>query len=97
MNISINSSLPYQINAYLPAEIQNSDKSKTLDKSILNIKESSSNDYQTFSNINEKVVLKDNCSAGNQLTHGVDLKLAGGIAHEKDVYKAVIKLEAEQK
>ena len=97
VNIAINSSLPYQINAYLPAEIQNANKTKTLDKSILNIKESSSDDYQTFTNTTDKIILKDNCSAGNQLTHGVDLKLAGGIAHEKDVYKATIKLEAEQK
>ena len=97
VNITINSSLPYQINAYLPAEIQNSDKSVTMDKSILNIKESSETAYQTFINTTDKIVLKDNCSAGNQLTHGVDLKLAGGIAHEKDVYKAIIKLEVEQK
>ena len=97
VNVTINSSLPYQLNAYLPSEIQNSDKTKTLDKSILNIKESSESVYQTFSNTTDKIVLKDNCSSGNQLTHGVDLKLAGGIAHEKDVYKAIIKLEAEQK
>ena len=97
VNLTINSSLPYQINAYLPVEIQNADKTKTLDKSILNIKESSSSNYQTFTNTTDKIILKDNCSAGNQLTHGVDLKLAGGIAHEKDVYKAIIKLEAEQK
>ena len=97
VNVTINSSLPYQINAYLPTEIQNADKTKTLDKSILNIKESSSNDYQTFANTTDKIVLKDNCSSGNYLTHGVDLKLAGGIAHEKDVYKATIKLEVEQK
>ena len=97
VNLTINSSLPYQINAYLPVEIQNADKTKTLDKSILNIKESSSSNYQTFTNTTDKIILKDNCSAGNQLRHGVDLKLAGGIAHEKDVYKATIKLEAEQK
>ena len=97
LNITINSSLSYQINAYLPAEIQNSDKSVTMDKSILNIKESSETAYQTFINTTDKIVLKDNCSAGNQLTHGVDLKLAGGIAHEKDVYKAIIKIEVEQK
>ena len=97
VNLTINSSLPYQINTYLPTEIQNSDKTKTLDKSILNIKENSESAYQIFSNTTDKIVLKDNCSAGNQLTHGVDLKLAGGIAHEKDVYKATIKLEAEQK
>ena len=97
VNITINSSLPYQLNAYLPAEIQNSDKTKTLDKSILNIKENSESDYQVFVNTTDKLILKDNCSAGNYLTHGVDLKLAGGIAHEKDVYKTTIKFEAEQK
>ena len=97
VNISINSSLPYQLNAYLPVEIQNSDKSNVMDKSILNIKENSEADYKEFANINEKVVLKDNCPAGNDLVHGVDLKLVGGIAHEKDVYKTTIKFEAEQK
>ena len=97
VNVSINSSLPYQLNAYLPAEIQNSDKTKTMNKEILQLKESGESDYKKFININEKVVLKDNCSSGNQLVHGIDIMLRGGIAHEKDVYKAVIKLEAEQK
>ena len=97
VNISINSSLPYQLNAYLPIEIQNSDKSNTMDKRILNIKENSEADYKEFLNINEKVVLKDNCPSGNDVVHGVDLKLVGGIAHEKDVYKTTIKFEAEQK
>ena len=97
INITINSSLPYQLNAYLPTEIQSSDKTNTMDKQILNIKENSETDYKEFSNINEKVVLKDNCPAGNDLTHGVDLKLVGGIAHEKDVYKTTIKFEIEQK
>ena len=97
VNVSINSSLPYQLNAYLPSEIQNADKTKTLDKSILNIKESNESTYQAFSNTTDKVVLKDNCNSGNQLVHGIDIMLKGGVAHEKDVYKAVIKLEAEQK
>ena len=44
-----------------------------------------------------KIILKDNCSAGNDLVHGVDIKLSGGISHEKDVYKTTIKFEAEQK
>ena len=97
VNISINSSLPYQLNAYLPIEIQNADKSNTMDKRILNIKENSETIYQAFTNTTDKLVLKDNCSAGNDLIHGVDIKLKGGIAHEKDVYKTTIKLEAEQK
>ena len=97
VNISINSSLPYQLNAYLSTEIQNSDKTNTMDKQILNIKENSESDYKEFTNINEKVVLKDNCSAGNDHLYGIDIKLKGGIAHEKDVYKTTIKFEAEQK
>ena len=97
INLTINSSLPYSINAYLLTEVQNSDKSKTMNKEILNIKENSETDYKNFSNINEKVVLKDNCSAGNRLNHGIDIKLKGRVAHEKDVYKTTIKFEVEQK
>ena len=97
VQISINSSLPYSLNAYLPTEIQNSDKSATMDKQILNIKENSETAYQTFANTTDKIILKDNCSAGNNLIHGVDIKLKGGIAHEKDVYKTTIKFEVEQK
>lgn len=97
VNITVNSSLPYQLNAYLPVEIQNTDKSNTMDKQILNIKENNELTYKTFTAINEKVVLKDNCPAGNDLVHGIDIKLKGGIAHEKDVYKTTIKFEVEQK
>ena len=97
VNISINSSLPYQLNAYLPVEIQNSDKSVTMDKRILNIKENSESNYQTFANTTDKIVLKDNCSNGNDLVHNIDIKLKSGIAHQKDVYKTTIKFEAEQK
>ena len=97
INLTIHSSLPYELNAYLPTEIQNSDKSKTMNKEILNIKENSEIDYKNFANINEKVVLKDNCSAGNRLNHGIDIKLKGRIAHEKDVYKTTIRFEVKQK
>ena len=97
IGITINSSLPYSLNAYLPVEIQNSDKTNTMDKSILNIKENSETIYQTFINNTDKIVLKDNNTAGNDLVHGIDIKLKGGIAHEKDVYKTTIKFEVEQK
>lgn len=97
VNISINSSLPYNLNAYLSTEIQNSDKSKIMDKDILNIKENSEANYQTFNSVDNKVVLKSNCESGNNKQHNIDFKLKGGIAHEKDVYKTTIKFEAEQK
>ena len=97
VNITISSSLPYSLNAYLPTEIQNLDGSNIMDKSILNIKENSETIYQTFINNTDKIVLKDNNTAGNDLVHGIDIKLKGGIAHEKDVYKTTIKFEVEQK
>ena len=96
VNISINSSLPYNLNAYLATEIQNSDKSVAMNKDILSIKDNSELDYQTFSSINNKIVLKSNCNSGNDKQHDINLKLNSGIAHEKDVYKATIKFEAEQ-
>lgn len=97
INLRINSSLPYELNAYLSTEIQNTDNSNIMDKNIFNIKENSESAYQTFENIRDKVVLKDNCNSGNNLIHGIDIKLKGGIAHEKDVYKTTIKFEAKQK
>ena len=96
VQISINSSLPYNLNAYLATDIQNSDKSNVMNKDILSIKDNSELDYQTFSSINNKVVLKSNCDSGNDKQHDINLKLNGGIAHEKDVYKTTIKFEAEQ-
>ena len=97
VNLTINSSLPYELNAYLATEIQNNDKSKIMDKSILNIKESSETNYNAFNNINEKLTLKDNNVAGNDIIHNLDLLLRGGISYEKDVYKTTIKFEAKQK
>ena len=97
VKLTINSSLPYELNTYLVTEIQNSDKSKIMDKSILNIKESSESNYNSFNNINEKLTLKDNNVAGNNIIHSIDLLLRGGISHEKDVYKTTIKFEAKQK
>ena len=97
VNITINSSLPYEINAYLPTEIQNSDKSRTMDKRILSIKANSETQYKEFTGINTKLSLLDNQPAGNDIVHPIDLKLNGSIAHEKDVYKTTIKFEAQQK
>ena len=67
-----------------------------MNKDIFSIKENSELNYQTFSDVNNKLILKENCRSGNNQKHNIDLKLNGGIAHEKDVYKTVIKFEAEQ-
>lgn len=68
-----------------------------MDKDILNIKASNQSTYSTFTDNSTPVVLLDNQPNGNNLVHGVDIKLKGGIAHQKDVYKTTIKFEVEQK
>ena len=80
VNLTISSSLPYQVNAYLSSEIQNSDKSNTMNKSIFNIKANSELVYEEFTDIVNPIVLLDNQSKGNGIVHGVDMKLKGGIA-----------------
>lgn len=97
IELSINSSLPYEINAYLEEEIQNADKTEVMDKRILNLKESSTTDYKEFTDVKTKLNLVPNSSAGNNKIHSFDFKLNGGIAHKKDVYKTTIKFEAIQK
>lgn len=97
VNLTVSSSLPYKINAYLASEIENADKSKTMDKSILNIKANSEQSYSTFNDTVNPVVLLDDQSRGNDIIHGIDLKLKSNIAHQKDVYKTTIKFEVEQK
>ena len=97
VNITINSSLPYDLNAYMPSEITSSDGSKTMPIDILNIKEGTKDDYQTFADTTNKVVLKSYCIEGNNINHKIDLKLDNNNAHVADIYKTVIKFEAEQK
>ena len=97
VNITINSSLPYSLNAYIPVEISNADGSNKIDLDILNIRESGETTYQTFENTTDKIVLKSDCAKGNGNIHNIDLKLDSNAAHKADVYKTVIKFEAEQK
>ena len=97
LELTINSSLPYEINAYLEEEIQNANKTAIMDKQILNLKESGTNDYKVFVDIKTKLTLISNSDAGNNKIHNFDFKLNGGIAHKADVYKTTIKFEAVQK
>lgn len=96
LEMSIKSSLPYDINAYLTGEITNADKSKTVDKRILNLKESSTTNYKEFSEINTKLNLSQGNSAGNNKIHKFDFRMNGGVAHKKDAYKTSIKFEIVQ-
>lgn len=97
VNLVVSSSLPYEVNAYLASEIQNNDKSKTIDKNILNIRANGEMSYKAFFDTTNPLMLLDSQSSGNDITHGIDLKLKGNIAHEKDIYKTTIKFEVKQK
>ena len=96
VNLTVSSSLPYKVNAYLASEIQNSDKSNVIDKSILNIKANSDVDYKEFIDTVNPITLLDNQSKGS-MSHGIDLKLKSDLAHKADVYKTTLKFEVEQK
>lgn len=101
VTLSINSSLPYDVNAYLPTAIQGS-RGGVMKPDTLRIKANSdSGAYKKFPGIgtgtSEKLVLLADESAGNGKTHGIDLKLQGGMANDADVYKATIKFEVFQK
>src|SRR5699024_3609044 len=69
ITVNINSSLTYDLNAYLVGEIQNADGSNKIDIDRLNIKANDETAYQEFAGVNQKLTLKSNCSAGNDLTH----------------------------
>lgn len=97
VNLTVSSSLPYKINAYLTSEIQNADKTNIMDRNILSIKANNKSTYNTFIGTVRPIVLLDDQLAGNDIVHGIDFKLKGNIGHKKDVYKTVIKFEVEQK
>ena len=97
VNLTVSSSLPYRVNAYLEDEIYNSDKTATLDKSTLNIKVNSDNSYKAFSNTTDPILLVDNHNEGVDISHGLDFMLSGGNTHKADVYKTTVKIEVEQK
>ena len=96
VNITVNSSLPYELNAYMPTPMSSSD-GKTMAMNVVNIKDNSESNYSQFVNTTDKVVLKGDCSAGDNNIHNIDLKLSGGNLHEADVYRTVLKFEAVQK
>ena len=100
VNLTVSSSLPYKVDAYLATDIQNATKDKTMNKEILKIKANNSleSEYKSFTDVNiTPITLLDDQIAGNDVVHGIDLMLKGNLAHEKDVYKTTIKFEVGQK
>ena len=97
VNLTVSSSLPYDIKSTLATDISNPDKSIILNPMILNIKASSTNNYQTFTSTGDEILLISNESSGTNKLHSLDVMLDGGLVNKADVYKTVIKLEVIQK
>ena len=97
VNLSVSSSLPYRVNAYLEDELYNSDKSKKIDKSILNIKSNKSAEYRGFADIGTPITLLDDQNPDSDIVHGIDIRLNSTDTHKADVYKTTLKFEVVQK
>lgn len=95
VTLSINSSLSYQVKATLLDEIKSA-TGQIIDKSLLTIKANEKDSYESFTDINTPVLLLDSMPAGNDYTHGIDLRLAPDHAHKADIYKTIIKFEVNQ-
>ena len=69
-----------------------------MDKSILEIKESSASSYKNFPNIGDAILLIENTpSSADIQNHSIDFRLKGNIPYKTDVYKAIVKFEVKQK
>lgn len=96
INMSVVSSLPYVINAYLETPINNSDSSDSIDFSLLKIRESSQPDYKTFPQLKTKLELLGRQEATDNRTHSIDLKLEGGETSKASVFRTTLKIELAQ-
>lgn len=97
VKLSVESSLPYELNACLPQEIRGKETNGVLNPNIVNLKLSTQDSYTPFSDIDTKLHLLDNQTYNNNNTHSIDIMLDSGIMHKKDVYRGIIKFEVNQK
>ena len=98
VKLTVNSSLPYDVNAYLATKIENANKDKELNKDLLKIRANGTADYKGFTDVgNTATTLLSNEQAGNNKVYGIDLKLEGSDAVSADIYKTTIKFEVTQK
>ena len=101
VSLTVNSSLPYDVNAYLATDIVDT-TGQTMDKEVLGIKANSDGGaYKKFTQVGTtpdcKVTLLSNQAKGNGVNHGIDVKLFGGRASNASSYKTVVKFEVTQK
>lgn len=96
LEIVVSSTLPYEVNAFLETEIKGSNGENIADVSILNIKESNTDEYKQFLGVGDKINLISSANAEDNRHYSFDFMLLGGKAYKTDVYKASIKLEINQ-
>lgn len=94
VEVTVDSSLPYSLNASLQSRIE-SDDGSFIDSNALNIRESNGS-YQAFSNVDDKIIINDNGTTGIN-THNIDLKLSKDTSNKANIYRTTIKFEAVQK
>lgn len=94
--ISINSNLPYSINATLLKNIESLNKD-ILDNNILNIKESTSQNYLSFNEVNSSVEILSNLNPSGINKHYFDFKINAAENLNDLSYETKIKFEAVNK
>jgi hypothetical protein len=94
--LTVSSTLPYNIKAYLENDIIGANYGEKIDNSLINLKANISSEYKSFSDTVTSFNLLENQSPGNKIAYGIDMKLKGSNINRFDIYKAVIKLQIEQ-
>lgn len=97
VTLSVESSLPYELNVSLESEITNSKGTEIANKNVLSLRESSQDTYKNFTSVGAPLNLLDNQEAGKNNIHGIDIKLNKGVLLKTDIYKTTIKYEVKQK
>jgi N-acetylneuraminic acid mutarotase len=96
LELTISSTLAYNIRSSIMSDIIGNTYGDEVDKSLINIKSGSSSSYQTFSDSVTTVNLLLNQPFGNNVVHGIDIKLSGNTMNRVDVYKTTLRFEVEQ-
>lgn len=96
IELSISSSLPYQVNTSLETDITNNDNTNNLNPDVLSIKANNESDYKTFNSIGTSITLLDNQESTDSTIVGIDLRLNSKDVPKFDNYKTVLRIEVKQ-
>lgn len=74
INITVDSSCPYDLSVFIPSRIYYNNKTNSLNTNIVNIKDNTEEKYKQFTNNTDKLVLKSNCAAAKNIKLEVEQK-----------------------